>query len=144
MEVSIKREEHLQDKYKSEITDAIKINKDLNDLVIKKNQHINKLSIISKKKELVDMEKINSIKSQTMDEQNKLTKYLEDKENEIRRIAMEKNNILSCTSKQLLELEEQRRKFEIKSEMLEEENKTMVFELKNQLKKIDERSPLNK
>lgn len=146
LEESIKREENLQVKYKSEIMTAIKLNKDLNELVSKKNNEISELSLISKKKEIQNNQDISNLQKQTNQTHIEYSKYLSLQDKALKNLSKKKEEIEKITSNKLEELEEQKAKQEYFSQLLEEENKAMVFELKQTLKKMNENpnSSLNK
>ena len=130
LEASIQREEKLQNKYRSDIVTAVKLNRELNDLVSKKNIEISEIELLSKKKDLMATVKISDMQKQSANLHIDYSKYLEIYDKELKHANKDKKSLLNESSNKINELEEQKLKTEYKVNILEEENKTFQKEFK--------------
>ena len=103
-------------------------------------------TILSKKKELDNNQKISQLQKESANVHLDYSKYLEIKDRQIENINKDKISLIEKTNNKLMEIEEQKNKYEFKSGLLEEENKAMVLELKHQLKLMNNNinAPINK
>lgn len=122
---------------------AIKLNKELSELVAKKNNEISELSLLSKKKEILNNEQISNLQKQTSQTHIEYSKYLSLQDKAMKNLNKEKEQLEKLTTTKLEELEEQKAKQEYFSQLLEEENKAMVFEIKQTLKKMNENTNIS-
>ena len=112
------------------------MNKELNNLVSKKNHEISELSLNFKKKEIVSNEKINDLVKQSANIHIDYSKYLEIYDKEVKTLANKNKEIANESKAKIDELEQLRLKNEYKAMMLEEENKTISIDYREQLKSI--------
>jgi hypothetical protein len=106
--------------------------------VAKKNNEISELSLVSKKKEIQTNEQLSNLHKQTVQTQVDYTNYLSLQDKALKNLSKEKSELEKLSIIKIEELEEQKAKQEYFSQLLEEENKAMVFELKQTLKKMNE------
>lgn len=116
---------------------AIKMNKDLNGLIIKKNNEISELSILSKKKELIINDQISNLHKKAATTHIEYSSYLDLQNQAYKNLIKDKEESDLRNQYKMNELEEEKVKNEYKSDLLEEENKAMVYELKQTLKKMN-------
>lgn len=98
---SIKREEKIHNKYKLDILSAVKLNKELNNLIEKKNNEMSELEIQNKKKELQANEKIFQMENQSLLLQSNYINYLNRYDNEIKRLNEEKRKIINESNRNI-------------------------------------------
>jgi hypothetical protein len=126
---AMRREEQLQHKYCTDIENAIKLNKQLNTIVSKKNKMLADIKIKQHKN---DEEKINEQKKLYKENAslfNDYAKIIELKEREKRHVEEEKLRMRQQAKMRIEELEEQKLKSEYKAKVLETENKDIFSEL---------------
>lgn len=98
---SIKREEKIHNKYKLDILSAVKLNKELNNLIEKKNNEMSELEIQNKKKELQANEKIFQMENQSLLLQSNYINYLNRYDNEIKWLNEEKRKIINESNRNI-------------------------------------------
>jgi hypothetical protein len=131
---TIKREEKLQHKYCIDIENAIKLNKQLNMIICKKNKILAEVKI---KQQRNDEEKINEQKKLYKENAllfNDYAKIIELKEKEKKQNEEEKVKILEQARVKIDELEEDKIKNEYKVKMLKKENQEIFNELITEFK----------
>lgn len=93
-----------------DILSAVKLNKELNSLIEKKNNEMSELEIQNKKKELQANEKIVQIENQSILLQSNYINYLNRYDNEIKRLNEEKRKIINESYRNISLSEEEKLK----------------------------------
>jgi hypothetical protein len=114
-----KREDDLKNKYCNDIQKAVSLNKQLNNIISKKNKLIADIKIKQNKKECDIENQKNKLYQENANLYNEYIKFMETKENE--KILIEEQN--QKLKNNIQELEVLKLKSEYKSNILEEENK---------------------
>lgn len=133
----------MQNKYRSDIIEAVKMNKELNSLVNKKNNQISELNLLYKKKEIATNEKIGNLVKQSANIHIDYSKCMEIYDKEVKNLVNKNNEISNESKSKIEELEKLRLKNEYKAMMLEEENKCISIDYKEQLKYLKNNSNNN-
>lgn len=135
LQESIQREKKLQHKYCIDIQNAIKLNKRLNEIISKKNNEIADIKI---KQHHVDVDKIkehNKLYKENATLLDDYAKIIEIKEKERRHADEEKRRFNDEAKFRIGKLEDERNKYDFKSKYLEKENKYLLDELIDEIKK---------
>lgn len=131
---AITREEKLQNKYSTDIESLIRMNKQLNELVNKKNQNIASIKNSYKNIDIENKEKISKLNRQSSEIFNDYSKYVEMKNIEMKSIEQEKMKYMNENNKRISDLEEQKMKNEYMANYLKEESKLNIMDYRNQLR----------
>lgn len=125
-----KREEELQNKYCFDIQKAVWLNKQLNNIISKKNKLLADIKIKQNKKEVETNHEKMKLCKENAELYNEYNKILEMKEYEKFSIEEEKNKLLDDLDR----LEMEKLKSEYKSNLLEEENKLIFNKMIDNIK----------
>lgn len=125
-----KREEELQNKYCSDIQKAVSLNKQLNNIISKKNKMIADIKIKQNKKEAEVTNETLKLYKENASLFNEYNKIVEIKEIEKHNLEEEKNKLKT----DMEQLEMEKIKSDYKSTILEEENKLIYDQIIENIK----------
>jgi hypothetical protein len=135
LEEAMRREEKLQHKYCLDIENAIKLNKQLNTIISKKNKLLADIKIKQFKNDEDKILEQKKLYKENANLFNDYAKIIELKEREKRHVEEEKLRMRQQAKMRIEELEEQKLKSEYKAKVLETENKDIFNELVQELGK---------